>query len=236
VHAVVTTRADGNQRPIRWREKDLTNQLGEPEATAHDPSLVQRQIAGGPWTFVHQIHSANVVRVHSRDGLLEQEADGLVSSASNVRLAMLGADCSLIGLASTEGIIGIVHAGWRGLFEGVIEKTVLAMRELGAASITGVVGPTIGPECYEFSAVDLQPLVEKFGEGVHVRREDHTDALDLRTGVDLALGRAGVTDIVDLGACTACDPRFYSWRADQDEARHALVIWRAGEHAEGGAQ
>ena len=211
VHVQVTTRADGDQRHFAQSTSD-------PQAS---PSTIADRC-----TFVHQVHGARVVIVDRAVGPMDLEADAIVTVATSVPIGVLGADCSLVGLASREGVIGVVHCGWRGLLSGVVERTVEQMRDLGARSIEAIIGPTIGPECYEFSASDLAPLVERFGTDVQVRRDDGSDALDLVAGVTRALDIAGVTNPTRLGGCTACDPRFYSWRASGDDARHALVIWR----------
>ncbi len=157
---------------------------------------------------------------------MEVDADAIVTAQVSVPIGVLGADCSLIGLTSREGVIGVVHAGWRGLLAGVVEQCIEQMHALGAHDIAAIIGPTIGPECYEFSPSDLAPLVARFGDAVHVVREDGSDAFDLVAGVTIALERVGVIDVRRLGGCTACDPDFFSWRARRDNERHALVIWR----------
>ena len=211
VRVVVTTRDDGDQSQSASDARGIP--LG-PDGVAK------------PCTFVHQVHGARVVVVDRAIGPMELDADAIVTTRACVPIGVLGADCSLIGLKSREGVIGVAHAGWRGLLAGVVEGCVEQMRALGAHEIEAIIGPTIGPECYEFSRSDLAPLVERFGEEVHVVRDDGSDALDLVAGVTIALSRAGVEKRVRLGGCTACDPDLYSWRAGHDHARHALMIWR----------
>lgn len=211
VHVVVSTRGDGDQR---------RSEPGPPTQSVLSTTTADR------CTFVHQVHGSRVVVVDRSVGPMDLDADAIVTVEPGVPIGVLGADCALIALVSREGVLGVVHSGWRGLLLGVIEQTVEQMRVLGAVSIEAVIGPTIGPECYEFSASDLVPLVERFGDGVHVRRVDGSDALDLVAGVTRALGMAGVKDLKRLGGCTACDPDFYSWRAHADRERHALMIWR----------
>lgn len=231
VHVVVTTRADGNQRPRMWRGDDVQTKftLSQPEQSQPEPEqseLVQRAIVDVPWTFVRQVHGNAVVSIVDSHGAFETDADAIVTTSPDVPIAMLGADCALIGLASSEGVIGVAHVGWRGLVAGVLEQTALAMRALGASEITAVVGPTIGPECYEFSTGDLIPIAKQFGDQVHARTTVGRDALDLRAGIEIACTRVGVRTRLDQAVCTVCDPNYYSWRAHHDHERHALVIWR----------
>ena len=116
--------------------------------------------------WLRQVHGSTVVVVPAEDGpgpghldvpprsvtaVLDGEADALVSAASSTALAVLTADCASIALGSPEGVFGAVHAGWRGLVDGVVERAVKAMRDNGATEVVAALGPCIGPECYEFS-------------------------------------------------------------------------------------
>lgn len=220
-YVIVTTRADGDQRPPEY---DITRENIKPR---YAPSLGEKgSIVGAPWTFVRQVHQNAIVCVDESEGPLETEADGIITRATNVGIGVLGADCSLVGLASPEGVVGVVHAGWKGLVGGVVEAGVDAMREQGARTVEAVIGPTIGWECYEFSPADLEPLVARFGSKLQRIRSDGTFALDLVAGVAAALKAAGVDAIIRAGGCTYCDNRFYSWRGRRDDERHALVVWR----------
>jgi copper oxidase (laccase) domain-containing protein len=170
------------------------------------------------------VHGSRVVVTDRPCGPLDEEADGLVSTDQTAVLAMLGADCALIGLSSPEGVIGVVHAGWRGLVAGVVEEATRTMCERGATRIEAVLGPMIGVECYPFSPADLDLVVARYGPGVAGTDVDGADALDLRAAVTEALSRAQVPVVAELGGCTACDGRFYSWRGRRDSGRHALAI------------
>jgi copper oxidase (laccase) domain-containing protein len=172
------------------------------------------------------VHGATVLRVTAPGGPLLSEADGLISSNRDVVLSMLGADCALVGFASPEGVLGVAHAGWRGLRAGVIAATTAAMRADGATTIVAAVGPMIGVECYPFGEEELAAVVAVLGETVRGLSSAGEPALDMRRAVDLACAQAGATIALRLGGCTACDGRFYSWRAGRDDARHALGIGR----------
>jgi hypothetical protein len=123
-------------------------------------------------------------------------------------------------------VVGAVHAGWRGLSAGVVERAVDAARALGATDVHAVLGPCIRPECYEFGAADLDTVAATLGEGVRAVTSAGRPALDVPAAVAAALGRAGVTELDDLGACTACSDDYFSWRARGELARQAMVVWR----------
>ena len=80
--------------------------------------------------WLNQIHGSQVFDADVWNGNLIPTADAAVTTKKNRVLAILTADCLPILLSTTDGsVIGAVHAGWRGLASGVIEKTVELMRE-----------------------------------------------------------------------------------------------------------
>ena len=184
-------------------------------------------VAPGPWRYARQCHGDGVVVLGPAEPCQGREADALVSSLPGAPLAVFSADCALIGLASPEGVVGAVHAGWRGLLAGVIERAATAMSALGASHPVAVVGPLIGPECYEFGAAELAALRARYGDTVVAETASGHPALDLRAGVHRALEAAGAELALDSGLCTACDPGFFSWRARGERARQCLVVTAA---------
>lgn len=101
---------------------------------------------------VHQVHSANVVRVTTPDSTTGERADAMVTDQPGIALSVLSADCMPVLLADPDaGVIGAVHAGWRGALDGVLEATLEAMEALGAerAGISAVIGPCISQRAYE---------------------------------------------------------------------------------------
>jgi copper oxidase (laccase) domain-containing protein len=115
----------------------------------------------------------------------------------------LGADCLPIAVATLEGQprLAVLHAGWRGLADGVIEAGVLV---LGGEPTAAIVGPAIGPCCYEVGpevSARFDPDLTKDG------------ILDLWTAGERALRRAGVVDVERVDLCTRCNPNlFFSHR------------------------
>ena len=177
---------------------------------------------GGPgsdpaeWISLRQVHGA---RVYPADvagrtsGRPAPEADAAVSAESDAVLSVLTADCAPVALVA-PGVIAAVHAGWRGVIAGVLEAAVAEMRQRTSGEITAILGPCIHPECYEFSAVDLDPIAARLGPEVAGETAGGALALDLPVAVALALTEAGVDDITDIGVCTACSPDHFSHRRD----------------------
>ncbi|HRO13452.1 MAG TPA: peptidoglycan editing factor PgeF [Paracoccus sp. (in: a-proteobacteria)] len=167
---------------------------------------------------VHQVHSPDVVTLKAGDDLAEiatRRADALVTSQPGIALAVLTADCQPVLLADRKaGVIGAVHAGWKGALDGVLEATVEAMRRLGAHDIRAVIGPTISQRAYEVGEdfmdaflIEDPAYVRFFAGGPQGR-----PLFDL-PGFGLSRLRALDVDAEWCGHCTYSDPgRFFSYR------------------------
>lgn len=100
----------------------------------------------------YQVHSATVLRVDAPWDGPAPEADGLVTRTPGLLLSVVTADCAPVLLADAKaGVVGAVHAGWKGLLGGVLEAGLLAMLEAGAApaDIHAAIGPCIAQASYE---------------------------------------------------------------------------------------
>jgi polyphenol oxidase len=192
---------------------------------APDTSGAQRLLADAPWTWLRQVHGNRVVVVERPGACRAEEADAAVTACTGAALVVRTADCAPVGLASPEGVVAAVHAGWRGLMAGVVEGSVTAMRALGATSVTGALGPCIGAHAYRFSKPDLELVAARYGQRVVATDEAGYPALDLAEAVRAALGFAGAGLANDALICTHCSADHWSWRANKDSGRQATVVW-----------
>jgi YfiH family protein len=176
------------------------------------------------WTWLHQVHGAEVVVVTRPGEHAGAHADAAVTAVPGCVLAVRSADCAPVVLLG-ERAVGVVHAGWRGLVAGVVDQAVGAMRDLGDAPRSARLGPCIRVGCYEFDGAELDDLAARYGAVVRGRTTWGTPALDLAAAVHVALGDAGVTEVQDTSGCTACDTRWYSHRARGDAERFATTAW-----------
>jgi polyphenol oxidase len=155
----------------------------------------------GRLAFNRQVHSPTVHRAH--DGARGEPGDGLWSDEPGQPMLAMSADCLPIAVARTEGppALAVLHAGWRGLAEGVVGAGVAA---LGEGAKAAVVGPAIGPCCYE-----VGPEVSALFDGDLTR----DGRLDLWSAAERALRAAGVERIERVDLCTRCNPElFFSHR------------------------
>ncbi len=194
---------------------------GEAEAlAAHRAAL-----AAEPWTWLRQVHGSEVVVVSEPGQHAGAQADAAVTVVPGAILAVQVADCAPLALLAPGGV-GVVHAGWRGLVAGVIEAAAAALADLGAPPTAAVLGPCIRARCYEFGADDLDLVADRYGASVRARTAAGAPALDLAAGVAAACEPLGL-QLDDVGTCTACSPRHWSYRARADHARQGLVAWVA---------
>lgn len=155
------------------------------------------------------------------------EGDALVADDGEAVLAVFSADCATVALASPEGVMAAIHAGWKGVVAGVMGQAVEAVRSLGATSVFAGLGPCIGPECYEFGPDDLERVVAVAGPRARSVTRWGTPALDLPAAVAACLDASGAELVAADGTCTGCSQSHYSYRASGAVERQALVVWRA---------
>ncbi len=180
-----------------------------------------------------QVHGTRVARAGAEAAPLG-EADAVVSAAPGVAVGIVTADCLPLLLAADAGrAVAAVHAGWRGLADGVIAAGLEALRAEagGAARVLAVVGPHIGACCYEVDEPVLAPLARRFGDALDAAlaptRPGHA-RLDLARLALCELENGGVPATlrgVLPHACTRCDAeRYHSYRRD-GAAAGRLVHW-----------
>jgi YfiH family protein len=148
------------------------------------------------------------------------DADGHVTTTPEVGAMVLAADCLPVALGC-YGAVAMLHAGWRGLAAGVLERGVRELRTLGADGqpIAAVVGPGAGVCCYEVGA-EVHDAFTGAQAHAHGRR------LDLRAIAEQRLRAAGVAAVSHVDACTICDERYFSYRREGAAAgRHAGIAW-----------
>jgi hypothetical protein len=154
-----------------------------------------------------QVHAATVNRAVA--GERSHEGDGLWSDQPGVPMLKVTADCLPIVLARGNGekpALALLHAGRLGLLQGIVEAGVEAL----GGKLAAVIGPGIGPCCYEVGEDIADAYRARFGaEALRGRN------LDLWTVAERLLRAAGVESVERLDLCTACDPaRFFSHRRD----------------------
>ncbi len=182
--------------------------------------------------WMTQVHGTRVV-LADEVGEESFEADAQWTMTPGVVCVVQVADCLPVLIAEKNArIVAAVHAGWRSLSGGIVEKTVEEMRRAlqdEKASFAAWLGPRIGFDDFETGPEVVKAFSEHFGSAPQCVRaaSDGKFFLDLAGFAKLALARTGVSDIEDCGLSTVQHPgQFFSYRRDGDKTgRHAALIW-----------
>ncbi|MFZ1880834.1 MAG: polyphenol oxidase family protein [Gaiellaceae bacterium] len=206
-----TTRVGGvSEAP--YDSLNLTIGTGDDRARVEENRRLACEAVGVPaatLAFNRQVHSPTVHR--ARAAARGEPGDGLWSDEQGVSMLAMSADCLPIAVVRSEGppALAVLHAGWRGLAEGVLAAGVSALRSPSSSvspALAAIIGPAIGPCCYEVG----REVSELFDADL---TED--GKLDLWSAAERALAAAGVERIERVDLCTRCNPElFFSHRRD----------------------
>ena len=172
-----------------------------------------------------QTHSCNVKMINENEQIYEN-TDGLISNIKNSLLLMNFADCVPIILYNKkENIGGIVHAGWRGTAQKIVEKAIKDFNT-NPADITAIIGPSIGKCCFETHEDVFNQLIEnKMESELYTKKEDKY-FIDLKKINYGQLKKMGVEEIDICSYCTCCmSDIFFSYRKELGlTARHSAIV------------
>lgn len=152
--------------------------------------------------------------------------DALVTKEKNIFLSVTIADCLPIFFYDPIAkIVGITHAGWRGLIDGVIDKTLKTLKSCGAQTenIFVTFGSSI-QKCHFEIQPDILPQFSKYEK--YISERDGKTFVDLQGIAKEQLQNAGIkeTNIETSTLCTFCEKeKFFSYRRDKPEKLQAMV-------------
>lgn len=157
------------------------------------------------------------------DASATPEADGHLTADPTVALAIQSADCVPVLVADPRlGLVGVAHAGWKGTSLEISGVLVRQMNAAGsrAEDLVALLGPAIGPCCYEVGEEVISVFRARFPEGAEFlapgARAGHAQ-IDLAAANAATLRSAGIpaARIYRTGLCTACrTDLFPSWRRE----------------------
>lgn len=231
VTALTTTRFGGvSQAP--FHENNLAQHVGDIEsdvACNREQLNKDLQLPSSP-EWLEQTHSTHCVVVEEDDN---RSADAAITRRSNTVLAIMTADCLPIVLCNTNGTeIAAIHAGWRGLANGIIEETLKKMHSK-PSDLLAWVGPAVCQQCYE-TGIEVQDTFIKRFPFTHTsfeKKETHLYA-NLSQMAELILNHHGVHSTYQSNECTYeaknmynGEFKYYSYRRAQQTGRIATLIW-----------
>lgn len=227
VKAACTTRGGGvSQAP--WASLNLGSHVGDAPGDVLENRRRLGAWAGvdeGRFGWLEQVHGAEVVELPAFG---TPRADASFTSEPGTVCAILTADCLPVLLCDAEGTrVAAAHAGWRGLCDGVLERTV---EHLGnPARLMAWLGPAIGPGQFEVGPEVREAFVLAGPAAITAfsptARSGHFMA-DIYQLARQRLANAGVLQVYGGEYCTVSDPAlFYSYRRDGQTGRMASLIW-----------
>lgn len=225
----VTTRAGGvSVGP--YQGLNLALHVGDdPIAVAENRRRLNALLPSSP-LWLEQVHGVAVADAgHAACAQEAPVADASITRDPGVVCAVMTADCLPVALSSVDGrIVGVAHAGWRGLLAGVVEATIQAMA-VPANEVVAWMGPAIGPGAFEVgdevrdAFVGASPEHHSAFRAAECRGKWFADLFELARQ---RLHAAGVSGVYGGGTCTWQDSeRFYSYRRDGATGRFATLIW-----------
>ena len=173
--------------------------------------------------FMNQCHGSDVLVVDGPWQGAPPEADGLVTTSADLALAVLVADCTPVLLVDrVAGVAAAVHAGRPGMISGIVGRTVDAMTDLGARSISATVGPAICGRCYEVPEA-MRAQAAKISPVAAALSWQGTPAIDVAAGVVDQL-RARSVAVQWIWGCSRESEELFSYRRQRRTGRFAGVV------------
>lgn len=200
---------------VEQNRKRLTDQLG-------------LDISQPQW--LKQEHTTNIVigcdtELDTKKNLNACAYDGHFTNQKNVICTIMTADCLPVFICNKQGTeVALVHAGWRGLADGIVEKTI-KLFNTPSSELLVYCGPAISKQYFEIG-IEVKERIggsERFYTP-QVDKAGHFLA-DLSGLLDERLQVFGVT-YTDSGMCTYADvERFFSYRRDGVTGRMVSLLW-----------
>jgi YfiH family protein len=183
--------------------------------------------------FMSQCHGSDIAVV---DGPWHGEppaVDALVTTSTDLALAVLVADCTPVLLVDrAAGVAAAVHAGRPGMMLGIVGRAVDAMTDLGARSISAVVGPSVCGRCYEVPEA-MRAQAAKISPVVAAISWQGTPAIDVAAGVVDQLSARSVA-VQWIWGCSRESESLFSYRRQHRTGRFAGVVRLLEAQTEGG--
>ncbi|WP_457642565.1 polyphenol oxidase family protein [Persephonella sp.] len=199
-----TTKEEGNMRIPENREKVL------------------KKFSLSEIFIPKQKHTSKITNLDN----LNIEADGLYTDRINTPIGVLTADCMAVVISNMEKIV-LLHAGWRGLVNGIIEEGLRLFDDL--KNIKAFISPSIRDCCYEIQEDFINVVKEKGISDKYFAKRKNKIYFSLQKLAKDKLRSYGIDDITDISLCTKCDGEFFSYRNGDFDNRILTFSWLSEE-------
>jgi len=218
---------------VPYASLNLGAHVGDDALAVRDNRQLLRTYLPSEPVWLNQVHGIEVIDAAKNTGL--QNADASFTTQANVVCVTMTADCLPVLLCDRAGtVVSAVHAGWRGLCDGVIEAAVHKI-SVPSDDILAWLGPAIGPNAFEVGDdvrqqfIAQNPRAEQAFQP-HPKQPNDKWLCDMYLIARQRLAKLGVTQIYGGGNnedyCTYTDDaRFFSFRRDNVTGRMTSMIW-----------
>lgn len=225
VQAFTTTRQGGVSLPP-YDSLNLAYHVEDnPQAVSQNRQLLAQTIQQSAIVWLEQQHTTDCLYV---DRVPQQIpiADAVWTDQPGLVLTVMTADCLPILLTNGKQVCAI-HAGWRGLLDGVIENSLKQCVTRPGDGWQAWIGPAISAEFFEVGDEVRQAFVQKHPTFDQFFQPHGNKWLaDLAAMAAQILRLQGIKTISQSGLCSYADAkRFYSYRRDGQTGRMASLIW-----------
>ncbi|EPE37330.1 peptidoglycan editing factor PgeF [Candidatus Photodesmus anomalopis] len=225
VKAISSTRVGGFSS-FPYNELNLSIHVGDDLDLVHKNRQYLTKLTAMPSypVWLKQTHS-NCVEEVFYPPIDILKADGIFTQSDNIICAVMTADCLPILLTDIRGTqIAALHAGWRGLANGIIEN---ALNKFDGEVIAWL-GPTISDSFFEVGEEVIQAFVDadiSMFQSFQLKQSVNKYLVNLPLLASKLLHKIGVTKVVNSGLCTFNNDCFFSYRRDGVTGRQASFIW-----------
>lgn len=180
--------------------------------------------------WIEQIHGTTVICADTQQMESSPKADAIYSSCVGTPCLVLAADCLPLLLCHRRGLqVAAIHAGWRGLADGVIEATFDVLEPSREDWLVWL-GPAMGASMFFVGEEVRERFLHPFPEDSAGFKQVASDKwlLDIYYLARQRLSRCGIKDVFGGEYCTYSDrERFYSYRREGSKTgRMVSLIWR----------
>lgn len=186
---------------------------------------------------MNQVHGNRIAVVSEKEkGTIITETDGLITKDRNIFLYGTFADClPVLFVDKKTKMLGVVHAGWRGIFSEVVKEEVKKMTEEGSAlqDILVGIGPSIRSCCFEVDRELAGKFRDKFPDTEILEEKNGKVFLDLQKLVKKQLTEVGIEkkNIIDSMICTKdTTATFFSYRARGEKKDYSVFAAMIGRY------
>ncbi|MDG4813009.1 peptidoglycan editing factor PgeF [Hydrogenovibrio sp. 3SP14C1] len=231
IKSCVTTRL-GGQSQVPYEAFNLAMHVGDDTQTVFQNRGMLQQALSLPSTpfWLAQEHTDKAIYWEGQSYESPPVADASWATDSELVCCVLTADCLPLLVTNEQGaFVAAIHAGWKGLADGIVSNTIQALPGQRKEMLVWV-GPAISQPYFEVGKDVLDAFVKDCAEAAaffkpHASMSQKWYA-DLPGLAEFKLNQLGIEQVFQSGLCSYRDQEwFYSYRRDQQTGRMASLIW-----------